>query len=36
MEVSELKIAFKEAYGKDADAVYFAPVRVNLIGGHSD
>ena len=36
MEVSELKIAFKEAYGKDADAVYFAPGRVNLIGEHTD
>ena len=36
MEISELKNAFKEAYGVDADAVYFAPGRVNLIGEHTD
>ncbi len=36
MEVSELKNAFKEAYGKDAEAVYFSPGRVNLIGEHTD
>ena len=36
MEVSELKKAFKEAYGKDAEAVYFSPGRVNLIGEHTD
>ena len=36
MEISELKNAFKEAYGIDADAVYFSPGRVNLIGEHTD
>lgn len=36
MEVSELKQAFKDAYGKDAEAVYFSPGRVNLIGEHTD
>ena len=36
MEISELKNAFKEAYGVDADAVYFSPGRVNLIGEHTD
>lgn len=36
MNVEELKNAFKEAYGKKAEAVYFAPGRVNLIGEHTD
>lgn len=36
MEVKEMKQAFKEAYGHDADAVYFSPGRVNLIGEHTD
>lgn len=36
MEVSELKKAFKEAYGHVSDAVYFSPGRVNLIGEHTD
>lgn len=36
MEVSTLKKSFKEAYGKDAEAVYFSPGRVNLIGEHTD
>ena len=36
MEVTELKKSFKEAYGQDADAVYFSPGRVNLIGEHTD
>ena len=36
MEVKEMKKAFKEAYGHDADAVYFSPGRVNLIGEHTD
>ncbi|MHB9056642.1 MAG: galactokinase [Paludibacteraceae bacterium] len=36
MEVSELKQAFKDAYGKEAEAVYFSPGRVNLIGEHTD
>ncbi len=36
MEISELKNAFKEAYGVDADAVYFSPGRVNLIAEPPD
>jgi galactokinase len=36
MNVQELKSAFETAYGKVADAVYFAPGRVNLIGEHTD
>lgn len=36
MEVNELKQAFATAYGKEAEKVYFAPGRVNLIGEHTD
>jgi hypothetical protein len=36
MTVQELKAAFAEAYGKQAEAVYFSPGRVNLIGEHVD
>ena len=36
MTVQELKSAFVAAYGQEADAVYFAPGRVNLIGEHTD
>ncbi len=36
MTLPELKSAFVAAYGKDAEAVYFAPGRVNLIGEHTD
>lgn len=36
MTVSELKTAFQSAYGKPAEAVYFSPGRVNLIGEHTD
>jgi len=36
MTVQELKTAFETAYGQVADAVYFAPGRVNLIGEHTD
>lgn len=36
MEVKEMKKAFLEAYGHEAEAVYFAPGRVNLIGEHTD
>lgn len=36
MEVKELKQAFAEAYKKEAEMVYFAPGRVNLIGEHTD
>jgi len=36
MTVQELKSAFEAAYGKAAEAVYFSPGRVNLIGEHTD
>lgn len=36
MELQELKQAFTKAYGKNAQATYFAPGRVNLIGEHTD
>ena len=36
MTVQELKSAFETAYGQTAEAVYFAPGRVNLIGEHTD
>lgn len=36
MTTQELKSAFEATYGKPADAVYFAPGRVNLIGEHTD
>ncbi|MCQ2335345.1 MAG: galactokinase [Paludibacteraceae bacterium] len=36
MEVKELKQAFAEAYKNEAEKVYFAPGRVNLIGEHTD
>lgn len=36
MELKELKHAFAEAYNQQAQMVYFAPGRVNLIGEHTD
>ncbi len=36
MTTQELKIAFEKTYSKPAEAVYFAPGRVNLIGEHTD
>ncbi len=36
MTQQELKSAFENIYGQHADAVYFAPGRVNLIGEHTD
>lgn len=36
MTVPALKSAFAEAYGKSAEAIYFSPGRVNLIGEHTD
>jgi galactokinase len=36
MTLPELKSAFVAAYGQEADAAYFAPGRVNLIGEHTD
>jgi len=36
MTVQELKSDFVATYGKAAEAVYFSPGRVNLIGEHTD
>lgn len=36
MTLPELKSAFVAAYGQEADAAYFSPGRVNLIGEHTD
>ncbi len=36
MTVDDLKKAFQQEYGAAADAVYFSPGRVNLIGEHTD
>ncbi|MDR1273476.1 MAG: galactokinase [Odoribacteraceae bacterium] len=36
MNLDELKQGFQEIYGQEADAIYFAPGRVNLIGEHTD
>ncbi len=36
MKTEELKKSFQEAYRHTADAVYFSPGRVNLIGEHTD
>lgn len=36
MTIKELKSAFESAYGNAAEAVYFSPGRVNLIGEHTD
>lgn len=36
MTLSELQQAFERNYNRPADAIYFAPGRVNLIGEHTD
>jgi len=36
MELTELKAAFEQAYNHAAQAMYFSPGRVNLIGEHTD
>lgn len=36
MNMTDLKNAFKETYKTDAEASYFAPGRINLIGEHTD
>ncbi|HOL01216.1 MAG TPA: galactokinase family protein, partial [Paludibacteraceae bacterium] len=36
MRIEELKSAYKKIYGQPAQAVYFSPGRVNLIGEHTD
>ena len=36
MNTHTLRQKFKEVYGRDAESLYFAPGRVNLIGEHID
>ncbi|MTB64415.1 galactokinase [Streptococcus sp. zg-86] len=36
MNTTELQQAFKEIFGKEADATFFSPGRINLIGEHTD
>lgn len=36
MDIKALKAQFSELYGTDAEAVFFSPGRVNLIGEHTD
>ncbi len=36
MEIDVLELKFKEIYGREAEHLYFAPGRVNLIGEHID
>ena len=36
MTTQEMQNAFKQAYGRKAEKIYFAPGRVNLIGEHVD
>lgn len=36
MDLNSLQSDFKEVYGQSADAVFFSPGRVNLIGEHTD
>ena len=36
MTTQEMKAAFEQAYGKQAEKMFFAPGRVNLIGEHTD
>lgn len=36
METEELKHAFYTTFGEEADALFFSPGRINLIGEHTD
>ncbi|MDR1415010.1 MAG: galactokinase, partial [Odoribacteraceae bacterium] len=36
MDKNALKRKFQEIYGREAECLYFAPGRVNLIGEHTD
>ncbi|MFC3927541.1 galactokinase [Streptococcus caprae] len=36
MDIQELNQAFSSVFGVEADAVYFSPGRINLIGEHTD
>lgn len=36
METQELSQAFSEVFGSEADATFFSPGRINLIGEHTD
>ena len=34
--IAEMKRVFTEKFGREAEAAYFSPGRVNLIGEHTD
>ena len=36
MDVPALKQSFRQIFGSEADAVFFSPGRINLIGEHTD
>ncbi|WP_046175559.1 galactokinase [Domibacillus indicus] len=36
MNLKSLKLKFKEVFGKQAERIFFAPGRINLIGEHTD
>ncbi|MGC4388021.1 galactokinase family protein, partial [Streptococcus suis] len=36
MKTEELKHAFYTTFGEEADALFFSPGRINLIGEHTD
>lgn len=36
MNTVDLQQAFAEVFGKEADATFFSPGRINLIGEHTD
>jgi len=36
MTITELKEAFAKVFGTEADATFFSPGRINLIGEHTD
>ncbi|HEL0022954.1 TPA: galactokinase [Streptococcus equi subsp. zooepidemicus] len=36
MDIAQLKQSFTDVFGKEPDAVFFSPGRINLIGEHTD
>ncbi len=36
MNTEQLKQAFLDVFGQEADATFFSPGRINLIGEHTD
>ena len=36
MKTTQLREAFKEVFGVEADHTFFSPGRINLIGEHTD